>query len=154
MKSHAEKVAEMEAASRALAEMRTEDERKLRLQVSVKLAERVRSTGNLPDNAPQCLGALVTLLEEIERLNGLRPLDQTDHAAIDAAWKSHQSSGKPHPADAINAHLADIVTDVGRVRKACNDDEREPKIGEDAILSRLADVSNALDDLYNEVVGI
>ncbi len=52
----------------------------------------------------------------------------------------------------INEHLSDIVSDVARVRKALNDDERPPRIREDEVKSRLSDISNALDDLYNEAV--
>lgn len=54
----------------------------------------------------------------------------------------------------INLHLADIVVDVGRVRKAVNDDESPSCITEDEILSKLSDISNLLDDLYNEIRGI
>lgn len=54
----------------------------------------------------------------------------------------------------INQHFDDIVADVNRVRKAVNDDERPSEIDEDEVKSRLSDISNALDDLYNEVVGI
>lgn len=54
----------------------------------------------------------------------------------------------------INLHLDDIVADVNRIRKAVNDDERPSEIDEDEVKSRLSDISNALDDLYNEVVGI
>lgn len=56
--------------------------------------------------------------------------------------------------DNINEHLTDIVADVNRVRKAINDDEAPHLLTEDAIKSHLCDVSNALDDLYNQIVGI
>ncbi len=58
------------------------------------------------------------------------------------------------PLQGINAHLTDIIADVNRVRKACNDDEREPKLTEDEVRSKLSDISNLLDDLYNQIVGI
>lgn len=54
----------------------------------------------------------------------------------------------------INNHLADLVTDIARVRKAANDDERPPCISEDEVKSKLSDVSNALDDIYNAIRGI
>lgn len=54
----------------------------------------------------------------------------------------------------INAHLADLVTDVARIRKAVNDDGRESKLTEEQVKSRLSDISNLLDDLYNDVIGI
>jgi len=38
------------------------------LSAAILLAQRVRDTGRLPDNAPACLGALVELLQEVERL--------------------------------------------------------------------------------------
>ncbi len=53
-----------------------------------------------------------------------------------------------------NAHLTDIISDVNKIRKALNDDERPPKVKYDHVKSKLSDVSNALDDLYNEIVGI
>lgn len=54
----------------------------------------------------------------------------------------------------INNHLTDIIADVHKVGKAVNDDERPSKLDEDAVKSRLCDISNALDDLYNDVIGI
>lgn len=58
----------------------------------------------------------------------------------------------------INDHLSDIVADVNHIRKAVNaaaDGEGpESKLTEDQVKSRLCDISNALDDLYNAVVGI
>lgn len=54
----------------------------------------------------------------------------------------------------IDAHLNDIIFDVNRVRKAVNDDEAPHKMTEDEILSKLADISNALDDLRNGIIGI
>lgn len=54
----------------------------------------------------------------------------------------------------INEHLADIVSDVNRVRKVVNDDELVPKISGDEVLKRLSDISNLLDDLYNEIVEL
>lgn len=54
----------------------------------------------------------------------------------------------------VNLHLADIATDLARVRQAANDDQRPSCISADKITHRLTDVSNALDDLYNEIVGI
>lgn len=58
----------------------------------------------------------------------------------------------------INEHLTDIVVDVNRVRTAANagnDGEGPaPKLTEDQVKSRLCDISNALDDLYNAIVGI
>lgn len=54
----------------------------------------------------------------------------------------------------INEHLSDLVSDVNRVRKVVNDDELVPKISGDEVLKRLSDISNLLDDLYNEIVGL
>lgn len=54
----------------------------------------------------------------------------------------------------INNHLADIVSDVSRVRGVVNNDENPPRITEEIIKLRLSDISNALDDLYNDIIGI
>lgn len=54
----------------------------------------------------------------------------------------------------INEHLTDIIADVNKVRKAVNDDEREPRVNEEVIKNKLSDISNLIDDLYNEIVGI
>jgi hypothetical protein len=58
----------------------------------------------------------------------------------------------------IANHLDDILKDVARVRNALNAGEdgegADSKLTEDQVKTRLSDVSNALDDLYNEIVGI
>lgn len=54
----------------------------------------------------------------------------------------------------INEHLTDIIADVNKVRKAVNDDEREPRVNEEVIKNKLSNISNLIDDLYNEIVGI
>lgn len=57
----------------------------------------------------------------------------------------------------IETHLADIVKDAGKVGKAFEDwnNQLERKqIDGDAIKSRLCDVSNLLDDIYNELRGL
>lgn len=54
----------------------------------------------------------------------------------------------------INNHLADIIVDVNRVKSVVNNDERPPLVSEDHIKNKLSDVSNMLDDLYNEIIGI
>lgn len=56
--------------------------------------------------------------------------------------------------ESINNHLADIIADVNKVKSVANNDENPPRISEDTIITRLSDISNALDDLYNEIVGI
>lgn len=54
----------------------------------------------------------------------------------------------------INRHLDDLVADINKVRKAVNNDERPPQISEEIVKCRLSDISNALDDLYNDIIGI
>lgn len=54
----------------------------------------------------------------------------------------------------LNAHLADIIKDVERVRKAINEDEAPHRLTGDEVKCKLSDISNALDDLYNSIVGL
>lgn len=54
----------------------------------------------------------------------------------------------------ISNHLADIIVDINRVKAAAFNDERESRLTEDDLKNRLCDVSNALDDIYNDIVGI
>ncbi len=70
MKTHEEKLAELNAAADALAKERAEVDAVINLRVAMALAARVRAEGKLPGNAPQCSGALVALLGEVERLRG------------------------------------------------------------------------------------
>jgi hypothetical protein len=70
MKTHEEQLAELNAASASLAKERADVDAAINLRVAIALAERVRDEGKLPGNAPQCLGALVALLGEVERLRG------------------------------------------------------------------------------------
>ena len=74
---------------------------------------------------------------------------QRDHAI-----EARNRVPEPDPRIDLNAHLADIIVDVGRVRKVLNDDEHSPCIPADSIKDKLSDVSNLLDDLYNEIRGI
>lgn len=54
----------------------------------------------------------------------------------------------------INEQLTDIIADVNRIRKLVNDDELEPKISGDEVLTKLSEVSNSLDDIYNQIRGL
>jgi hypothetical protein len=79
----------------------------------------------------------------------------TDHQ-LDKLWAEcfRRPEEVPDPLIDLNAHLEDIVKDVARVKKAANEDGVFPKITPDEFKSRLSDISNALDDLYNEIRGI
>lgn len=90
--------------------------------------------------------------EHARELDAARPKDA--HESRPLRVMPVVTTGPISMTENINNHLTDIIADVNKVRKACNDDERPPEIDEDAIITRLSNISNALDDLYNEVRGI
>lgn len=49
----------------------------------------------------------------------------------------------------INRHLDDLIADINKVRVAVNNDDRT--LDGDTIKCRLSDISNLLNDLYNDL---